>query len=90
MQAWRLESRILPSLRWVLSLPGPLHLLGSCSMVSKGSFLFAGRYRLAGTMLGEAVIVMSPPGKHDGLLVCTRLPSEVLPGRRCSVLMREH
>ena len=28
-------------------------------------------------MLREAVIVVSPPGKHDELLVCKRLPSEV-------------
>lgn len=71
-------------------LPGPLHLLGSSSMLSERSFLLARRDRLAGTMLGEAVIMVGPPGKHDELLVCKRLQIEVLPGRRCSVLMREH
>lgn len=71
-------------------LPGPLQLLGSCSMVSKRSLLLAGRDRLARTMLREAVIMVRPPGKHDELLVCTRLQSEVLPGRRCCILMREH
>ena len=32
-------------------------------------------------MLGEAVIVVGPPGKHDELLVCKRLQRETLPGR---------
>lgn len=42
-------------------------------MVSEGPLLFARGNRFAGTMLREAVIVVRPPGKHDELLVCTRL-----------------
>ena len=32
-----------------------------------------------GTTLGEAIVVVCPPGKHDELLVCKRLQSEALP-----------
>ena len=32
-----------------------------------------------GTTLGEAIIVVRPPGKHDELPVCKRLQSEALP-----------
>lgn len=59
-------------------------------MVSEGPLLFARGNGFAGTMLGEAVIVVRPPGKHDELLVCTRLQSEALPGRGCYVLTTEH
>ena len=71
-------------------LPGPLHLLGSCSMVSERPLLLARRDRLASTMLGEALVVVRPPGPHDELLVCKSLQSEALPGRRCCVLVKEH
>ena len=64
-------------------------------MISKGSLLparslLARRDRLASTMLGEAVILMGPPGPHCELLVCKRLQSGILPGRRWNELMREH
>ena len=54
-------------------------------MVSKRSLLparslLACRDGLASTMLGEAVILMRPPGPHCELLICKRLQSEVLPG----------
>lgn len=68
-------------------LPGPLHLLRSCSMVSEGSLLLACRNGLASTMLGEAIIVVRPPGPHDELSVCKRLQSGTLPGRSCWVLI---
>ena len=59
-------------------------------MVSEGPLLLARRDGFARTMLGEAVIVVRPPGEHDELLICTRLRREALPGRRCYILMREH
>lgn len=71
-------------------LPGPLHLLRSRSMVSEGSLLLARRNRLASTMLGEAFIMVRPPGPHDELSVCKMLQSGALPGRRWWVLMRWH
>lgn len=70
-------------------LPRPFPLC-SCRMVSERPLLLASRDGLAGTMLGEAIIVVCPPGKHDELLVLKRLQREALPGRRCCVLMREH
>lgn len=75
---------------WFLRLPGLLHLLRSCSMISERPLLLATRDRLAGTMLGEAIVVVRPPGKHDELRVCKRLQREALPGGRCCVSMREH
>lgn len=71
-------------------LPGPLHLLRSGSMVSEGSLLLACRNRLASTMLGEAVIMVRPPGPHDELSVCKRRQSGALPGRRRWISMRWH
>ena len=71
-------------------LPGPLHFLRSGGLVSERSLLPARRHGFAGTMLGEAVIVVRPPGKHVELRICTKLQREALPGRRCGVLMREH
>ena len=80
----------LPWLRWILMLPRPFHFLRSCGLVSERSLLPARRHGLARTMLGEAVIVVGPPGKHVERLICARLQREALPGRRCGVLMREH
>ena len=50
-------------------LPGPLQLLRSYSMVSERPLLLACRDGFARTMLGEAIVVVGPPGKHDGLLI---------------------
>lgn len=78
-------SDLPPGGRAVVGFLGLLGFLGS-SLLSEGSFGFAGSCGLGGTMLREALVVMRSSCKHGELVVSDGLVASKLPAMEsCSI-----